>query len=239
MHLPFLNRSNIKSPLRSILSTSGLVACYYPGLQVDQSLTGQTLLDYSPAGNHAQLGSTAGADTNDPSWGTNALTFGGDDYCVTPDIGNGDMTAFTVYKINTETSLAGLALFSRGNIRVYFVTSINSIYCGITREGGISYLDGGVATRNAWHINTFRLRTLGTPAWGVATTSIGTLATIGYTPTNSTQFGMYVARGASDYFMEGDIACHVMFNRVLGDNEASRVRANIVALMNGQGVVIA
>lgn len=70
------------SPLRQLLSTSGLVACYLPYLQVAQGLTGQTLIDYSPQGNHAQIGSTAGADTNDPSWGTNALTFGGDDYCV-------------------------------------------------------------------------------------------------------------------------------------------------------------
>lgn len=88
-----------KSPLASILSTSGLVACYLPYLQIAQGATGQSLIDYSPAGNHAQLGSTTGADTNDPTWGSNALVFDGDDYCVLPS------TLFDSFPDGTEATL--------------------------------------------------------------------------------------------------------------------------------------
>jgi len=44
--------------------------------------TGQTLTDYSAHGNNGTLGTTAGADTNDPAWGPAGLTFGGDDRVV-------------------------------------------------------------------------------------------------------------------------------------------------------------
>jgi len=109
------------SPLRQLLSTPGLVACYLPYLQIAQSATGQSLIDYSGKGNHAQLGSTAGADTNDPSWGTNALTFGGDDYCVMPTIaisrGIGICIALNLYGIEDTQYFIGGAAGTTNGIR--------------------------------------------------------------------------------------------------------------------------
>src|ERR1044072_1239618 len=51
--------------------------------------SGQTVHDLSGRGNHGVLGSTAGADDNDPSWIKgflfgSALRFGGNDYVRTP-----------------------------------------------------------------------------------------------------------------------------------------------------------
>jgi hypothetical protein len=50
---------------------------------------GQTAYDWSGQGNHGQLGSTAGVDSNDPSWIRgrwfgSALSFGGDDFIRIP-----------------------------------------------------------------------------------------------------------------------------------------------------------
>lgn len=98
----------IISPLINVddgLIMDGLVAWYDPGRQILEGTTGQQLLDYSGNGNHAQLGSTAGADTNDPSW-NNGLSFGGDDYCVLTDNAMtkpDNFTIITVVKLNNTT----------------------------------------------------------------------------------------------------------------------------------------
>lgn len=49
-------------------------------------VAGQVLPDLSGNGNHATLGSTAGADTNDPTAGPTGLTFGGDDGVLVPTV---------------------------------------------------------------------------------------------------------------------------------------------------------
>ncbi len=64
-------------------------------------VVGQVLPDLSGNGNDAMLGSTAGADTNDPTAGPTGLTFGGDDYAsagTVPalNIGTGDYTITAV-----------------------------------------------------------------------------------------------------------------------------------------------
>jgi hypothetical protein len=47
---------------------------------------GQTLVDRSGNGHHGQLGSTAGADVNDPAWTAQGLSFDGvNDYVLVPD----------------------------------------------------------------------------------------------------------------------------------------------------------
>lgn len=131
--------------LRSLLSTPGLVACYLPYLQVAQSLTGQTLLDYSPAGNHAQLGSTTGADTNDPSWGTNALTFGGDDYCV---IGRPSA-------LEASVPFCGYTVFSKG---------ADGTPMGLCSKHG-NYGLGSGANRTGWAVDSRSDNKIGFYTW--------------------------------------------------------------------------
>jgi hypothetical protein len=78
--------------LRSLLRTPGLVACYLPWLDG----SGQTLTDWTGLGNDRQLGSTAGADADDPTWGTGGkwLEFDGID-----DILADGPTATTVWSL--------------------------------------------------------------------------------------------------------------------------------------------
>lgn len=60
--------------------TDGLVAWYdfVPGGNA------QVLYDKWAFGLHGQLGSTSGADTNDPTWTAQGLIYGADDYVVVP-----------------------------------------------------------------------------------------------------------------------------------------------------------
>lgn len=224
------------SPLRSILSTPGLVACYLPYLQVAQSATGQSLIDYSPAANHAQLGSTTGADTNDPAWGTNALVFDGtDDYVNIPDWGNGDLTVYTVFNRDELQSDPSPGLWSRNNIICYGETSLRLLYTDTTLTSRISSSIG--IPHSTWLLGTARLSASGYWSWSI--NNVGTLSFSGYTPHPTytgwmNRLGSYQGR-----CLACGVACHIMFNRVLSDDEASRVRANIVTLMNGQGVTVA
>ncbi|MBI1356537.1 MAG: hypothetical protein GC160_19520 [Acidobacteria bacterium] len=65
---------------REVPSGPGAVTA---GLQVLSWLdegSGQTVVDHSGAGRHGTLGSTTGADTNDPSWSAAGLQFAVDDW---------------------------------------------------------------------------------------------------------------------------------------------------------------
>ncbi len=82
----------------------GLVAWY----KFDEG-SGQVLTDYSPYGNHGVLGSTSGADTNDPTWTAQGLSFITDDYVNVPYSASLDFsTAFYIETvIKTGASLSG------------------------------------------------------------------------------------------------------------------------------------
>ena len=63
----------------------------------------QSLIDYSPQGNHAQLGSTAGADTNDPKWSHVSLYFDG----VDDSIANEPTADYALYAWGATNSAFG------------------------------------------------------------------------------------------------------------------------------------
>jgi len=80
---------------------------------------GQVLTDYSGNGNHGQLGSAAGADTNDPAWGATGLTFDGADNYVTMgtaaglNVGNADFTLLAVVSPAIESLVTAHALIGK------------------------------------------------------------------------------------------------------------------------------
>ncbi len=242
----FVRRHKLRaSPLRSLLRTPGLVACYLPWLQIAQGATGQTLLDYSPQGNDAQLGSTAGVDTNDPTWGSNALTFSGDDYCVTPDFGVTSASILAVFKNDSEA--VNLPIFSRNNlfIRHDEANGKVKIYCNDSSTGYV-LANQTVTTlpAGAWGIVTARLGAVGEKRSSISLTAspntsntllAGSTLTIG----SGTAYGDYLGRGYNTFNGIGNIASEVVFSRWLTDAELLRARQNLVALMNGQEVMIA
>jgi hypothetical protein len=70
------------------VNQTGLLAVWDP----HQQQGGQLLIDISGNDRHAQLGSTSGADTNDPAWVESpaALSFGTNDFCTV--LGSGAST---------------------------------------------------------------------------------------------------------------------------------------------------
>ncbi len=78
----------------------GLVACF----KFDER-QGQRLIDWSPYGNHGTLGSSIGADTNDPAWTPQGLSFITDDYITTLLSITGDWSLQIVCSYNDDTGL--------------------------------------------------------------------------------------------------------------------------------------
>jgi hypothetical protein len=89
--------------LPDLLVTRGLVACY----DFLQGSNPQILYDRGPYGLNGQLGSTAGADVNDPTWVPPGLSFGGDDYVSLPkNVALHPTTGLTVMAVASKTSWA-------------------------------------------------------------------------------------------------------------------------------------
>ena len=70
-----LLQEGVSAPLGPQPVPSGLLAMYH----MDEG-SGQMVADSSGAGRNGTLGSTAGADTNDPAWTAAGLSFSTDDY---------------------------------------------------------------------------------------------------------------------------------------------------------------
>lgn len=105
----------------------GLVAEY----RFDEG-QGDILHDFSGQGNHGQLGSTAGADTNDPTWTARGLEFGGDDYVKSFNLPNnkdeitfemivktGSTITTNAYLMSIESNFNIIALSLRWGLRIY------------------------------------------------------------------------------------------------------------------------
>jgi hypothetical protein len=64
----------------SMLAWGGMINAGPYALTYELTTDNQTLTDRGPYGYNGQLGSTAGADVNDPVWGAIGLTYGADDF---------------------------------------------------------------------------------------------------------------------------------------------------------------
>jgi hypothetical protein len=112
---------------------------------------GQTLIDASGNGHHGQLGSTAGTDVNDPTWGSLGLSFDGvNDYVVAP-VGIAIVTGTFTCLVRPDRTLNG--------------TKISQAMAINDREGLTLNLDhSSAAFREAADINTVQAGA----AWVVA-----------------------------------------------------------------------
>lgn len=218
------------SPLRQILSTPGLMACYLPYMQVAQSLTGQSLIDYSPQGNHAQLGSTAGVDTNDPSWGTNALTFGGDDYCVMPGFavgrGMGLCIAINLYGVQDVQYFLGV---SAGSWGVRYNGTTIAIYVNNLCEWNLTPSAGGDVLFFHWPQSGNPILYVNGVFQGVGSSDIGTSAVL-------TIIG--ARNGGTDLPYKGSIYSLGLWSSIT-EAQIPKISNNFKTLLAGQGVTLA
>jgi len=110
--------------------------------------TGQVLTDWSGQGNHCELGSTSGADTNDPTWSA-----GGADYDGVDDYVTGAPSATTTHTLMGDgTIAAGIVRGKRTNVKatVYYEGRWNRDLSPAERSQHLAYLKG-VAKRRGFN----------------------------------------------------------------------------------------
>ncbi len=218
----------------------GLVACY------DFQGGGNKLIDRSGNGNHGQLGSTAGADTNDPTWTGQGLQGNGDDLI---NCGHGDPVnfnnEFSVFAVINPTIVND---WKQNSVVTKYETDKYQWKFGLTSSGLVRldvYKDQ-VTTVAAWTIQSL---SAGVPAYigGIydsekVTTCKGTIGgnpvafaepiqtvnpdlRIGCEPKNSRYF-------------EGDIYFVLLYNRALTPPEITQNYHALQRILAGRGVQI-
>jgi hypothetical protein len=128
--------------LPDLIVARGLVAWY----DFLQGSNAQVLYDRSGNGYHGQLGSTSGADVNDPSWTAQGQSFGADDYdMIGGNLGvlRGCQMVFTVPQITPATTTLAPVAFRAGDY-----LSLGSITAGLDNE--IITLTNASGARSAW-----------------------------------------------------------------------------------------
>lgn len=121
--------------------------------------SGQVVVDHSPSGNHLQLGSTTGADINDPSWAGGGLTYdGSNDYCrqevIVSQLGNlyGSMINGTAFLIDDGQDFSSYVRANDGRSSYAVVAedgSGNQAFGYLGEEGASETLGSELVTTNA------------------------------------------------------------------------------------------
>jgi hypothetical protein len=204
------------------LVRNGLVAEY----RFDEK-GGQTLIDHSGLGNHGTLGSTTGADTNDPTYTGEGALCTTDDYFVIPNVFAG-LTGCTVMIVANTTVQADFGGIIAGggasaashsmNIREDLAAS-NKVYVQVSDGTSTTVCNLPTALTSALECITARFtggsniaarHNLG--AWSSATTTITAL-------NPDTTKAHYISRYAGAYFRTGSTCYCVVYNRALTDAE--------------------
>lgn len=211
---------------------------YSPPAGLPQSLT-----DFSGRGNSAQLGSAAGADTNDPAYSGQGLVFGTDDYCISSSPAFDDMSAFTcitVCKQNTGVA-TNCRIFDKNRTGLYlrqdtrtlvgyrYRTSIDlavsaetidtskSIICAFSIDNNFNY---------RMRVNDQKLTLTNSP------TSTGIMQ-----PDAASD--LFIGNKATaDASFDGTIYLQAWYNRILSDTEYMQAYNYLRRLMSSRGVSI-
>jgi Concanavalin A-like lectin/glucanases superfamily len=210
---------------------AGLVVYY----RFDEG-AGQTVADHSGAGNSGTLGSTSGADTNDPSWVAEGLSFTTDDYMATANDASTLPDAWTVCAaVKFDPAVADQPLVAWGAIGSarpgVYLSFLGSPYRPIIYQGASNFRyfkanDPVNLQDNGWHFMVYRspgggtadisnasLRVDGSPQVVDSTTNSGT-------GQSKTEFRL---SGLGNKYLEGAVAFFTLHNRVLGDGEADQM----------------
>jgi hypothetical protein len=217
------------------LPRNGLVALYDPVRQYTEQGSGQILFDYGTRHNDAQLGSTPGSDTNDPTWSASAITYGANDYSLLPVTVENRATVITVGSM--ATIAVDRAVFGNNagtNTRSFAlsVSGTGQLQVGVASSGGQNM--GLSFTANTPYCLGVR--------YGDGTLSAFMGTTKATDKTYNATWGTKTAwvQGAlpATIYNGGDIYWQVFYNRVLSDNEYLRVYRYLKNLMSHRGITI-
>ena len=193
--------------------------------------------------NSGQLGSTTGADTNDPTWSAQGLTFATDDYCVMPvpfNV-NGDWTVYLVAKrdgnpagneyfwsIGKSTAavpLLGFAKDTSGNWFLLPYTDINTTAFILTSGPG----DNLIAIKKNGTLYTIKSLTVGN---SVSVEKLGVFAGLDLCSLGA------LRRNTVANFLNGEIAYYLPYSRATSDAEDTQNYRALKKILAGRGITI-
>jgi hypothetical protein len=211
-----------------------------PGLVVyyrfDEA-SGQALTDRSGGGHGGTLGSTAGADTNDPSWVAEGLSFATDDFVSTANDAATRPDAWTVCTaVKFDAAVADQPLVAWGTIGSarpgVYLSFLGSPYRPIIYQGASNFryfkaADPVNLQDNGWHFLVYRSPGIGTADIANASLRADGLAQVVDSTTNS---GTGQAKpefrlsALGNKYLNATLAFFTLHNRVLSDSEADQMR---------------
>jgi hypothetical protein len=217
-------------------------------LAYEKTDNNQTLADVSGQAKHGQLGSTTGADTNDPLWTNRRLSFSGiDDYLLTPSevtSGAAALTLQIVFKkmIGSATAVqrvlfghnAGgsyIRFFSDTTIGFWLVASVSSQF--------VQGPAGAIPDDGLWKMMTFR--------WKSATVQdqflnkSNRLVFNDTTPSEGTHTSTYRTIGMYDTsrYFDGEIASALLYRRLLTRAEVAQNYVWLKSILGRRGIALA
>lgn len=225
-----INQSSSLIHLPGGIVKNGLVAEY----RFDEG-SGQVLTDYR-GGYNGQLGSTAGSDTNDPTWGTEGLTFATDDYvtCGNPSAfnfaANSQITLITVAK---TTAVGAQSLLLKGRDAIAF--NYNMSLSGTSLRAGNTLNDVNIGTVQA---NTFQFLASvwdGTNVTGWVNKTKGSPVAMA---TAAPDIGPLNIGGPAQGYLNGAMAYALLYNRQLSDGEMTQNYNALKAKVVARGIVL-
>lgn len=220
---------------------SGLLAMY----RIDEG-AGQALIDSSPGGRDATLGSTSGADTNDPLWTAEGLSFSTDDYVdcgadaalrpdawtvllatkLTPNVVN---PALGWHTSSQTPAVFAAAPFNQNRPLIWLATNCFRYF---EKNNPVDLHDG------QWHFLSFTCP--GNAAVDIAssTLSVDGMDQAIVSTTNSEAAGVKttcrIGAAGVAYFASSETAFFAMYDRVLTSGEQEQMREYAKAVLAGR-----
>ena len=220
---------------------SGLLAMY----EMDE-VGGQALLDSTAAARHGTLGSTTGADTNDPSWTAAGMSLSTDDYV---DCGSGaalrpsawtvcvaaKLTANVVNPVvgwHATGQLPGVYAAAPFNQNRPLIWLASNCFRYFEKNNPVNLHD------NAWHFLVFTCP--GNTAADILNSGLrvdGQAQVV--SSTTNTQDGAEkttcrIGAAGAAFFASSEIAFFALYDRVLGAGEQEQMRTYAKAVLEGR-----
>lgn len=211
-----MNRTLLLGSRQQGLPRDGLVALY-----LFNEGSGQVLTDYSGNGYHGTLGSTAGDDTNDPTWTGQGLAFATDDYVTIP-ARSAVGTRLFVLTMAAGWSAISTGLYQHGGVNQLFTSNANATEIVIPIGSPFSLVVVSPTTEQMdlkFYLNG-----------GGPTGSVSVSATV----PQDTRLG----NCATTVYLTGTFHAAVYWDRVLSSSEISRSLAAMKAILAPRGVIL-
>ena len=215
-------------------------------LPYEETTDNQSVPDLSGRGNHGQLGSSAGSDTNDPTWENHKLNFTTDDYVVLPALlaGTDAFTLFTVYQLNAGGSgsrtLAAASNLSPNRNGVFHNTSSN-IKFRVTESGGGMYTLQPTfsSATGSWRMLSARWKSGQAQELVLNDFEDSAAAALIDVP-SGTIANPYDTLGSfrTDSFLDGKLACQLFYDRYLVDTEIKRNYTAVRSILSLRGITL-